>query len=158
MTDAEKTAIYTDFHEKVLNYVNSKVCNMTQAEDITSDIFLKIYEKLDTFDESKSSLSTWIFTITRNTLTDYYRTRKVFSEVPEDFRDDTCIDDEICNDEMLDTLADALESLDERERDLIILRYYKGLTLTEIAQRMDISYSYVKILHNKALSGMRGYF
>lgn len=158
MTDAEKTAIYTDFHEKVLNYVNSKIQNMTQAEDITSDIFLKIYEKLDTFDESKSSLSTWIFTITRNTLTDYYRTRKVFSEVPEDFKDETCIDDELCNDETLETLADALDSLDERERDLIILRYYKGLTLTEIAQRMDISYSYVKILHNKALSVMRGYF
>ncbi len=158
MTDAEKTAIYVDFHDKVLNYVNSKIQNMTQAEDLTSDIFLKIYEKLDTFDESKSSLSTWIFTITRNTLTDYYRTRKVFSEVPEDFRDDTCIDDEICNDEMLDTLADALESLDERERDLIILRYYKGMTLTEIAEQMDISYSYVKILHNKALSVMRNYF
>lgn len=158
MTDTEKTAIYTDFYQKVLNYVNSKVQNMTQAEDLTSDIFLKIYEKLDTFDESKSSLSTWIFTITRNTLTDYYRTRKVFSEVPEDFRDDTCIDDELCTSETLETLADALESLDERERDLIILRYYKGLTLTEIAERMNISYSYVKILHNKALSGMRGYF
>lgn len=158
MTDTEKTAIYTDFYQKVLNYVNSKVQNMTQAEDLTSDIFLKIYEKLDTFDESKSSLSTWIFTITRNTLTDYYRTRKVFSEVPEDFRDDTCIDDELCTSETLETLADALESLDERERDLIILRYYKGMTLTEIAERMDISYSYVKILHNKALSGMRGYF
>lgn len=158
MTDSDKTKIYTDFHDKVQAYVNSKVCNYDLSEDITSDIFLKIYEKLDTFDETKSSISTWIFTIARNTLTDYYRTRKVFSEVPEDLADDSSIDDELCTNEMLETLADALEDLDERERDLIILKYYKGLTLTEIAERMDISYSYVKILHNKALSGLRNYF
>ncbi len=158
MTDSDKTKIYTDFHDKVQAYVNSKVCNYDLSEDITSDIFLKIYEKLDTFDETKSSISTWIFTITRNTLTDYYRTRKVFSEVPEDLADDSSIDDELCTNEMLETLADALEDLDERERDLIILKYYKGMTLTEIAERMDISYSYVKILHNKALSTMKNYF
>ncbi|MCQ2477227.1 MAG: hypothetical protein MJ125_05255 [Clostridia bacterium] len=38
---------------------------------------MKIYEKTDSFDESKASLSTWIYTVARNTLTDYYRMRVV---------------------------------------------------------------------------------
>ena len=47
---AQKEAIYRDYHDKVYGYVISKVCNVQIAEDLTSDIFLKIYEKIDTFD------------------------------------------------------------------------------------------------------------
>lgn len=48
--------------------------------------------------------------------------------------------------------ANAPETLGERERDIIVLRYYSGKTLKEIAEQMDISCSYVKILQNKAFS------
>ncbi len=151
MTDAIKIEIYESYHSKVQNFIYSKVNDMYLAEDICSDVFIKVYEKYDRFDDSKSSLSTWIFTIARNTLIDYYRTRHVHEEVPEDMAEDSCVEDEVLNNEMLDGLAAALEKLDERERDLIILHYYSGLKLNEIADKLDISYSYVKILHKKAL-------
>ena len=50
-----------------------------------------------------------------------------------------------------------LEKLDERARDIIILRYYSGFKLTEIAEKLDISYSYVKLLHNNALENLKNY-
>ena len=59
---------------------------------------------------------------------------------------------------MLDTLADALTTLKERERDLILLHYYKGLTLKEVADKMGMSYINAKVIHKKALSGLRTYF
>ena len=156
---AQKEAIYRDYHDKVFGYVISKVLNVENAEDITSEIFLKIYEKLDTFDESKASISTWIYTVTRNTMTDYYRTRKVFDEVAEEVPDETStIEEEICNAEMLDVLAEALKTLEERERDIIILHYYKGMNLKDIGEQLGISYAYVRILHNKALSNLRPFF
>jgi len=157
MTDQEKNDIYVEYQPKVYSFVYSKLQNKYDSEDMTADIFVKIFSKLDSFDESKSSLSTWIFTITRNTLYDYYRTNHISAgEVDETFKDDsTSIEDEVCNDESLDQLADALENLPERERDLVLLYYYKGKTLKEIADSMGISYSYVKIIHNNALSLLR---
>ena len=158
ITDIEKAKIYRDYHGKVFGYIRSKISSAQDAEDIAADVFLKIYEKLESFDESKSSLSTWVYTITRNTLTDYFRTRKVFAEIPESIEDETSVEDEICTAEMLEALADALETLDERERDIIILRFYSGKTLREISSQMGISYAYVKVLQNKALEKMKEVF
>ena len=57
--------------------------------------------------------------------------------------------------ETLNELADALEKLPQRERDLIILHYYTGLTLKEVAVKMSMSYSNTKLVHNKALMLLR---
>ena len=153
--ELDKEKIYRDYYEKVFGYILSKINNVQDAEDLSSEVFLKVYAKLDSFDENKASLSTWIYTVTRNTLTDYYRTRKVFAAMPEEIEDETSVVDEICNAEALENLADALEMLEKRERDIIILHYYSGKTLKEIADKLGISYSYVKILQNKALEKLR---
>lgn len=155
VSEEEKTEIYANYQKKVLAYLNGKVNDLYVAEDICAEVFLKVYEKLDTFDETKASVSTWIFTITRNTLTDYFRTRRVFSEIPEELSTESDLEESYCNQEMLEVLADALTRLPERERDLIILHYYSGKTLKEVAEHLDISYAYVKILHNKALAAMK---
>jgi len=151
-----KAEIFEKYHAKVQGFIYNKVGDMYLAEDLCSEVFLKVYEKYDTFDDTKASVSTWIFTIARNRLIDYYRTRHVFEEVPEDMAQDSDVEEEVLNGEMLDTLADALEKLDERERDLIILHYYSGLTLKDVAVKLGISYAYVKILHNKALGELKG--
>ena len=158
ITDTPKEAIYRDYHGKVSGYIRSKISLAQDAEDIVADVFLKVYEKLDSFDESKATLSTWIYTITRNTLTDWFRTRRSFEGIPESQDDGYSVEDEVCNAEMLETLADALEALEERERDIVILRYYSGKTLREIAETMHISYAYVKVLQNKALAALKKYF
>ena len=158
MRNLDKEKIYLGYHGKVYGYILSKTNNKHNAEDLTSEVFLKVYEKLDTFDETKASLSTWIYTITRNTLTDYFRTRKVFAEIPETIEDETSVENEICNAEMLETLADALETLDERERDIIILRFYSGKTLRDISAQMGISYAYVKVLQNNAFAKIKSFF
>lgn len=157
LSDNEKSEIYKQYSVKVKGYLYSQVNDGYLAEDLCSDVFLKIYEKLDSFDESKASLSTWIFTVTRNTLIDYYRVRRVHNEVPEDMAADDSIEEEVCNNETVELLTNALSKLEERERDIIILHYYKNDTLKVIAEKMQISYPYVKILHNKALATLRKY-
>ena len=153
-----KEKIYEQYHEKVLRYIRGKVTDAYLAEDLCSEVFLKIFEKLDSYDESKASLSTWIFTIMRNTLTDYYRTRRIHEEIPETLTEPGSLEDSVCSAEQLEILAKALKKLDERCRDIIILRFYSGMTLKDIAERMNISYAYVKVLQNKALSELKKYF
>ena len=157
MTELEKAKIYEDYSLKVRNFILSKVNDFNLAEDLTSDVFVKVYSNIDSFDEKKSSMSTWIFTITRHLLIDYYRTRKVNVELPEDLTYDD-EEESICNEENLEILKTGLKSLSEKERDVIILHYYSKQTLKEIASKMCISYAYVKILHNNALSKLKKCF
>lgn len=146
--------IYISYHDKVSAYIRGKLDNHHDAEDLVSQVFEKVYGKIHTFDESKASLSTWIYTITRNTVTDYYRTRRIHTSYDEVYELPAPEKDR----DMLDTLADALMILKERERDLIMLHYYKGLTLKEVADKMGMSYINAKVIHKKALSGLKTYF
>lgn len=71
-----KDKIYLDYKEKVAAYVRNRIADPYAAEDVVSKIFLKVYRKLEYYDESRASLSTWIYSITRNTVIDYYKREK----------------------------------------------------------------------------------
>jgi RNA polymerase sigma-70 factor (ECF subfamily) len=151
-----KEEIYTQYRDKVFGYVKNHVNSIEDAEDITSDIFVKIYSKIDTYDESKASLSTWIYSMTSNTVIDFYRTNHIHSEIPEDLTDEkSTIEDEILNNESLELLANALTQLPQEQMDIIVLRYYKGLSLQEIAAKMNLSYGVTKLRHREALGRLR---
>ena len=62
-------SVYQAFYPKVCAYVRSKIQNPHTAEDLVSAVFLKVVQKLDSFDPVRASLSTWVYTITRNTVT-----------------------------------------------------------------------------------------
>lgn len=156
-TLCDRERVYLDYRDKVRRYISGKVQNIHDVEDLTSDVFVKVYEKLEKFDCEKASVSTWVYTITRNTVIDFYRTNKTCEELPETLVSDDCVDENVIREESLSELCDALEKLDERSRDLIIFRYYKGLTLKEVAEKMSISYSYAKLLHNNALAKLKDF-
>ena len=151
--DREK--LYSDYHLKVSRYVSSRVQNTCDVEDLVSQVFLKVYKSLDGFDSSKASISTWIYTITRNTVIDFFRTQNNFLQLEIEIPSNDKADDNLLRAELLDELAAALEKLDERERDIIILHYYSEKTLVVIAELMDISYSYVKVLHKNAINKLK---
>ena len=156
-TLCDRERVYLDYRDKVRRYISGKVRNIHDIEDLTSDVFVKVYEKLEKFDGEKASVSTWVYTITRNTVIDFCRTNKTCEELPETLVSDDGVDENFIKEESLTELCDALESLDERSRDLIIFHYYKGLTLKEIAEKMSISYSYAKLLHNNALAKLKDF-
>lgn len=150
-----KDKIYFDYKEKVTAYVKNRVADACAAEDIVSEVFLKVYQRLESYDGSRASLSTWIYTITRNTVIDYYKKRKT---QPLPFDEIAAVEDHAeisAGEELLESLATALEKLNELERDLIILYYYQGYTLKRIAEMMGMSYINAKVIHAKALSFLR---
>lgn len=147
--------VYADFKGKVSRYVHGKIANVHDAEDVVSDVFVKVLNRLSEFDGSRASLSTWIYTITRNTVTDYFRTSKQFCGLSEELICSNDIDEIALEEETLEQLAKALEMLSERLRDIIVLHYYCGETLKSIAVKMGISYSYIKLLHANALSALQ---
>ena len=155
MSEATMDKIYRAFHDKVMGYIRSRVNRWADAEDLCADVFEKIQRKLPEFDRTKAQLGTWIFTITRNTVIDYFRRSKPTEELDENLSDDTPVEANLLQSETLSELADALKELPRQLTDIIVLRYYDGKPLTEIATLMGLSYGAVKLRHQKALELLR---
>ena len=145
--------IYEEFQPKVRAYVRGKIHDPHDADDLVSAVFMKVVQKLDSFDPAKASVSTWVYTITRNTVTVYFRTRRSMVAF-----EDYMVDETELTDDALDCLADALMSLKEKERDLIVLRYYSGHTLKTVAEMMGMSYINAKVIHKKALTSLQAFY
>ena len=156
MPDIE--SLYQAYYSKVMGYIYSRIRNRADAEDICSDVFEKVQRKLPDFDPEKASVSTWIFTITRNTVIDHYRRSKPTEELDENMSDSAELDESLLNSETLSELAGALRALPEELRDIIVLRYYDGKPLTEVAEIMGLSYGAVKLRHQSALAKLRNMF
>lgn len=73
--------VYNSYYRKVRNYIYKRISyNHNDVDDVTSNIFIKIYKNLDRFNENPKNLNAWIITITINTLNDFYRTNKKLTE------------------------------------------------------------------------------
>ena len=151
--DFEK--VYKEYEPKVKAYVHSRIGNPEDINDICSEVFLEVMKGKEQFSGESKALSSWIFIITKRTVARFYRSYRQSSEIPEDLADDTDIEADTINAEMLERLADALQKLEERLRDIIVLHYYGEKTLKEIAVVMGMSYPNIKILHKKALSQLK---
>ena len=156
LLDTDK--IYKEFYPKVYQYLVNRMESVHDAEDMAQTVFLKVYTKLDTFDATKSSLSTWIFNITRNSLIDNQRSMslRIHEEIPENLADagPDMLDNLIMEQEQ-ERLVDALEKLTREERDLIVLHYYNDYTLLKVAELMRRPYGQIKRLHTKALQKLK---
>jgi RNA polymerase sigma-70 factor (ECF subfamily) len=155
MTTAEQTRLYTEYRGRVLGYIRARVSSREDAEDLCEDVFLKILRASGSYDGEKSAPGTWIYAITRNTVIDYFRRTRPAEELPEDLAEEELPEDGLLQTELLESLAKALERLPGELTDIVVLRYYDRLPLTEIALRLGLSYGAVKLRHRKALDLLR---
>lgn len=147
--------IFRQYHSKVLSYVMSRVRPPEEAEDVCSAVFEKVYRGLDTYDERKGSLSTWIYRIAHNAVLDHIRTQHPAEELDESLASEEQLDDALLRDESLTALAAALERLEDDEHDVIVLRYYEGCTRHEVSERMGLPYHTVVRRERAALSKLK---
>ena len=147
--------IYTEYRDRVMGYIYARLRSSADAEDLCQDVFVKLNKKLDSFDSGKASISTWIYSITRNSVIDFYRGSHPHEEIDENMAQDGTVDDSLLNNETLEELAEALEKLPAELREIVVLRYYDGMPLTEIAKKMNMSYGMIKLRHSAALELIR---
>jgi len=151
--------LYLGYHSKVSAYVRGKIADPHEAEDVVSAVFVKAMERLSTYDENRASPSTWLYTITRSAVADYYRARKLhgaYMDYMDAVPDVPAGEDD--SEALLARLAEGLGALREKERDIIILHYHKGITLKRAAELLGMSYINAKVLNKKALNRLREHF
>ena len=134
-------------HTLVVRIVGSR----EDAEEVTQDVFVRVFEHLRLFN-FKSSFSTWLYRIAYNLAISFARhTRQTFYAIDES-RLRRVSDDEVeqmettaDNEQQIEALARAIELLEAEERALITLFYYEERSVAECAEIMGQSENNIKV-------------
>ena len=152
--------LYREIHDPVAAYVNRRVMNSADAEDITADVFQKFLLRLDSFDSGKGSVLTWIVSMTRHAVIDHHRRVRPVT---------------VDSDEMAELLAGsrpgALHNLIQEEdllrvqalllkqspltREMFDLRFGQGLRIREVAAVVGIGHDAAKQRFARTLKELR---
>jgi RNA polymerase sigma-70 factor (ECF subfamily) len=138
----EVGAIYKQFHSDLYSYIKSKVRSTEDAEDILQNVFIKIASGIDSLSEDLK-IRNWLFTITRNTIIDYYRINasKKKIAVTEEIAEDIPESDDVDSTKGLDRcMGTMIGLLPDEYRDVIIESEIKGVKQKDLADRYGIAY------------------
>lgn len=121
--------------------------NHEEAEDLSQEVFIKVYQNLDKYDQSYK-LSTWILKIATNTTIDYLRKKKLdtipLEEDIESKQDIASAESIFFHQANKKVIEEMIQGLPEEYRLLIILYHQQGLSYKEIAEACNIPMSKVK--------------
>ena len=149
MVEFEK--VYEEYFSKIYNFMFYKVLNKEIAEDLTSEFFIKLLTKLNTFDESKAKLNTWLYTVARNSVIDYFRSHKVETSIddqdnPIELPVNYELEKELIENEDRKALYEVLVKVDDRTRKLLSLKYFFNMSNKEISSVTGINESTVSTI------------
>ena len=154
-------AMVTRYYDRIFARVSQLLNNKQDAEEVTQDAFIRAHRGLDNF-RGDASFSTWLYQIATNLAHNrywYWFRRKLDQSISLDqpLSDDASLTLEnvmpcasenpaeaVVTQEFVDRVSDCMQSLNEKHKEVLILRNVKNLTYDEIAQQLEISVGTVK--------------
>jgi RNA polymerase sigma-70 factor, ECF subfamily len=145
--------LYVHYADHVYGYVSSIVRDEFEAEDVTQHVFAKLMTALPKYEPREVPFSAWILRVARNVAVDHMRQRRA---IPCDEVRDPGVesDDDASRHRSLD-LRDALATLPEDQRQVIVMRHLVGLTPGEIATRLGRTEPSIHGLHHRGRGALR---
>jgi len=140
------TLIVRAYETPVYNYVLRLVGDRTLAEDLTQEVFLRVFQGLPKF-SLRSKFTTWLFQVTKNRVLDELRAnerRPRFSVALDDIPPLEVVDAPLENVEAMDAVWRSVGNLTADLKMALLLRDVVGLSYTEIADSLEITLATVK--------------
>ena len=139
--------LFESYKNLVYKTASLMLADTGEAEEALQEVFLQVYRSLHTYDPAKGAITTWLHRITINYCLDQQRKRRlVFQPLEEENptltrrADGTGLDDGLEREAVLQ----AIHSLSDKLRSVVILRYYWELPYQEIAHILDVPLGTVK--------------
>ncbi|MCM3213129.1 sigma-70 family RNA polymerase sigma factor (plasmid) [Niallia taxi] len=138
-----------EYSDDILHLVYTYVKNRTTAEDLTQEIFIKCYEKLNQFNQ-QATLKTWVYRIASNHCKDYLRSwhyrkitlsDKILDYIPSKSKQ---VEEEIIANSEGNILTNAVMNLPLKYREVVFLHYYEELSLAEISKITSVNINTIK--------------
>lgn len=158
--DPEAFAELYDFYvEPIYRFVYFKLSNKEDAEDITSEIFLKAWDYLIDPEKNVASFRRLVYTIARNRIIDVYRERAKRLECPVDVVQDMAITKDLSKQveisQETEKLLSTIKKLKHEYQEVIHLRYIEELPIKEIAAILDKNSTNVRVIIHRATKKLK---
>lgn len=127
--------------------------NPEDIKECINDVFLELYTHRDRFDSEKGTLTAYLAQIMRNLAISCHRKNILWKNQPPAHIDESASDQNMV--ELQVDLERAMASLKPEDAEIIRMKYYGGMTVGEIAARLNLPYEAVKKRHQRSLSRLR---
>jgi RNA polymerase sigma-70 factor, ECF subfamily len=138
--------LYLQYADHVYGYVRSIVRDDYEAEDVTQHVFAKLMTVISKYEQRSVPFAGWILRLAHNAAVDHLRGGRRAIPAEEIFGDDERVQDDP---DRRSCLREALSTLPEEQRRVVVLRHLVGLTPPEIAAQTGHSEASVHGLHHR---------
>lgn len=156
-TDKKFTDIVNKYREPVYWFIRRRVISHDDANDVTQEVFIRIYKSLDTLKDA-SAEKAWIYRIATNEcnrfLTRKYQSTELTEDITNSLMEGEYID---YDEEMQIKFQKALNTLSERQRNVFELRYYEEMSYEQISEVMNSDVSTLKATYYVAKQKITDY-
>lgn len=155
--DAER--IFEEYSNSIFRFALFLTKSKMMADDITQETFIQVFRKYCTFDSAKP-FKPWIYKIALNTTRNMMRKQKwlqLFREIPERDCSDL-VENTVMKSEEEKELWKWINRLGPKSREVIVLHFYSGMKLSEVADFLGIPLGTCKSRLNTALNSLRKQF
>lgn len=146
---------YSGLYTKVFRYLRWRLSCREDAEEATSDVFVKALSGIDGYDETKGNLEQWVVGIAKRVLIDLWRKRRLVS-VSLDSVEELSENEDVVDD--LNAFVDGraiLEQVGEADRVMLVMRYVDGYSHEEIAAHVGKTSAAVRKYYSRLLASLR---
>jgi RNA polymerase sigma-70 factor (ECF subfamily) len=150
--------LYEKYFPKIYNYAFMQMGDVHAAEDLASDVMLKMIESINKYSFRGLPFGAWVFRIARNRLIDLHRRRKRRGEVDLSETLSTALaNPQALAERALERgqLQIALKHLTEEQRQVIVLKFIEGFDNRSVGRIMGRSEGAIKSLQHRALGALR---
>ncbi|MCL4298175.1 MAG: sigma-70 family RNA polymerase sigma factor [Anaerolineae bacterium] len=154
--------LYDTYIEQIYRFIFFRVSDEPTAEDLTSQVFIKAWDNLSSYQMRGLPFSAWLFRIARNSVIDYYRTFKETTSLefeavakPDPMGD---VDERIERQLQAEEVRLALQKLTEDQRQVLTLRFIEGFSTEEVAQVLGKRAGAIRALQMRGLQALTEIF
>lgn len=153
MTTIEYNKCVDTFADRVFRFVLKNIKDEEKAKDIVQDTFTKMWEKVENVDSEKAK--SYLFTTAYHTTIDYFRKEKHLQSLDEVYESQASTLNNYSD--LKEVLDEALSTMSEIQRSVVLLRDYEGYSYNEIGEITGLNESQVKVYIYRARLFLKNY-
>jgi RNA polymerase sigma-70 factor, ECF subfamily len=148
--------IYEQYAHAIYRYIYSRVRDAQLAEDLTADVFLRMIETIDRYEDRGWPISAWLYRIAHDRVIDTLRRKRRRLQIPLEDWGESCDDPDIaaCLSAEHQNLRGYFFRLTHSQRTVLWLRFVDECSLQEVASKLGISEGAVKALQHRGLRAL----